>query len=318
MANLTKNMQSQATLAKLIQHAFPEKKQERLQELTEGYFNIAYEVSFHDGTASILKIAPHPDVTVMTYEQNIMEAEIRSMQLITGQSKVSAPEIEFYDFSCTLCSAPYFFMKKIKGKSLAVQKQHLTPEQLSDIYMTVGSLNKEMNQVTNEYFGYMGQKAFQGKDWHDVFGKMLRAVIGDAERENIDLRLSARELMDMLEHDKSLFLEVTTPRLVHWDIWDGNIFVDNGELTGFIDWERCLWGDHLMEVGFRSYAQSPDFLQGYGIGKLTAEESRRILWYDVYLLMIVAQEPVYRKYETAELYDWATTLLGEKWGELKK
>ena len=317
MVNATKNIQSKATLTKLVQHAFPKRRLEQLQELTEGYFNIAYEASFYDGTTSILKIAPHPGVAVMTYEQNIMETEVRSMQLVTEQTKVPLPEVEFYDSSCTLCSAPYFFMKKIKGESLAVQKPQLTQQQLSDIYTTAGSLNKEINQVTNEYFGYMGQPAFQGKSWHDIFAKMLSAVMGDAEKENIDLRLSARELLDMLEHDKNLFLEVTTPRLVHWDIWDGNVFVEDGMITGIIDWERCLWGDPLMEVGFRSYAQSPDFLRGYGIGKLTEEESRRILWYDVYLLMIVAQEPVYRKYETAELYDWATTLLGEKMDELK-
>ena len=81
MAYLTKNMQSEATLAKLTHRAFPERKLENLYELTEGYFNIAYEVSFEDGTKSILKIAPDPKVTVMTYEQNIMEAEVCSMRL---------------------------------------------------------------------------------------------------------------------------------------------------------------------------------------------------------------------------------------------
>ncbi|MFA9464715.1 MAG: hypothetical protein ACERKN_10555 [Velocimicrobium sp.] len=70
MAYLTKNMQSESTLAKLTHHAFPDRKLENIHELTEGYFNIAYKVSFEDGTKSILKIAPDPKVTVMTYEQN--------------------------------------------------------------------------------------------------------------------------------------------------------------------------------------------------------------------------------------------------------
>ncbi len=81
MAYLTKNIQSESALVKLIRHAFPQRMLENLHELTEGYFNIAYEVSFEDGTKSILKIAPDPKVTVMTYEQNIMETEVRSMQL---------------------------------------------------------------------------------------------------------------------------------------------------------------------------------------------------------------------------------------------
>ncbi len=318
MAYLTKNIQSKSTLAKLIKHAFPKKQLESLHELTEGYFNIAYEVSFEDGTKSILKVAPDLKVTVMTYEQNIMEAEVRSMQLAAQKTKVPLPEVEFYDPSCTLCSAPYFFMTKIGGKSLSSQKSLLTYEQVSHINLLVGSINKLINQITNDFFGYPGQKALQGKEWFYVFTAMIKAVILDAEKENIDLTISSNDLLDLLKKDRRIFQSILTPRLVHWDIWDGNIFIEDGELTGIIDWERCLWGDPLMEVGFRSYSQSTDFLRGYGIEEFTEEEKRKILWYDLYLLMIVAQEHVYRGYETADSYNWATTLLREKYTELLK
>lgn len=318
MAYITKNIQSKETLVNLIQYAFPERKLEDLRELTEGYFNIAYEVSFHDGATSILKIAPHPKVTVMAHEQNIMEAEVCSMQLVTQKTKVPLPKIEFYDPSCQLCSAPYFFMEKLEGSSLSSQRSSLAPQQVSDIICSVGSLTKEINQITNAYFGYPAQKKYQSESWHEVFSDMVKAVIIDAEQENIDLKISSQELLEELEKDKGLFLEVEIPCLVHWDIWDGNIFVQDGEVTGIIDWERCLWGDHLMEVGFRSYGQSPDFLRGYGIEKLTEAEYRRVLWYDLYLLMIAAEEYVYRKYETTDSYEWATNLLCEKFSELKK
>ena len=318
MSYLTKNIQSESTLTKLIKHAFPERKLESLHELTEGYFNIAYEVSFEDGTKSILKIAPDPKVVVMIYEQNLMEAEVRSMQLAAQKTKVPLPEVEFYDPSCTLCSSPYFFMKKLKGRSLSSQKPLLTFEQECNIYFQLGALNKEINQITNDSFGYPGQKALQGKNWFDVFAGMIKAVILDAEKESIDLTISVEELIELLQRDSKIILNVLTPQLVHWDIWDGNIFIEDEKIIGLIDWERCLWGDPLMEVGFRSYAQSVDFLRGYGIGEFTEEEKRRILWYDIYLLMIVAQEPVYRGYETADTYHWATALLREKFIQIKE
>ncbi len=318
MAYLTKNIQNKTTLTKLIEHAFPERKLESLHELTEGYFNIAYEVSFQSGAKSILKIAPHPEVTVMTYEQNIMEAEVRAMHLVAEKTNVPLPEVEFYDASCTICNAPYFFMKKLVGKSLSTQKSSLTEEQIKNIYYFTGRANQELNQVTNDYFGYLGQKAFQGANWHFVFSTMLTALITDAKKENIDLTISASEVLSLLEKAKGIFAGVEIPRLVHWDIWDGNIFVQEGLLTGIIDWERCLWGDPLMEVGFRSYAQSADFLRGYGIEKFTEEETRRILWYDLYLLIIAAQEYAYRGYETKDSYYWATGLLREKYAKLKE
>ena len=33
---------------------------------------------------------------------------------------------------------------------------------------------------------------------------------------------------------------------------DGNVFILNKRITGIIDFERCLWADELMEVGFRT------------------------------------------------------------------
>jgi predicted Ser/Thr protein kinase len=211
MAYVTKNIQGESTLTKLIEHAFPERKLESLMELTEGYFNIAYEVSFQDGAKSILKIAPHPEVTVMTYEQNIMEAEVRSMQLVAKKTKVPVPEVEFYDSSCTRCSAPYFFMKKINGKSLSSQKALLTSKQVSLINYSVGEINKQINEVTNDFFGYPSQKALRGNNWFDVFTEMIKAVIMDASNENIDLTISASELLELLESDKKIFQNILTP-----------------------------------------------------------------------------------------------------------
>ena len=52
--------------------------------------------------------------------------------------------------------------------------------------------------------------------------------------------------------------EVQSPRLVHWDLWDGNVFVDpaTAQITGISDFERSLWGDPLMEVNFGALPRS--------------------------------------------------------------
>ena len=69
-------------------------------------------------------------------------------------------------------------------------------------------------------------------------------------------------------------------------------------------------------MGFRTYGQYPDFLQGYGKECLTPEEQLRALWYDIYLMVLVAQEYTYRQYETTQMYDWSTGILTEKFAEL--
>ena len=40
------------------------------------------------------------------------------------------------------------------------------------------------------------------------------------------------------------------------------------------------------------------------------------LWYDIYLMVLVAQEYTYRQYETTQMYDWSTGILTEKFAEL--
>ncbi|WP_099205413.1 phosphotransferase family protein [Scatolibacter rhodanostii] len=314
MPLLTKNLQSQSALESMVKQAFPNKKLTHIQELTEGFFNIAYAVSFEDGSQSVLKIAPHPDTTVMTYEKHIMATEVACMKIVVEKSAVPLPKVQFSDFSCTICNAPYFFMEKIEGKSLSMQKDGLNADKLNEIYREAGKLNKQINAITNSFFGYPSQAEFPGDNWHSVFTKMLKAMVHNAKKVEIKLPIPLDELFGMLEKHKLVLEEVKTPQLVHWDIWDGNIFIKDGKITGIIDWERCLWGDVLMEVGFRSYAQSADFLSGYGTHKFTLSEQKRILWYDIYLLLVAAQEHVYRGYEADN--SWAISLMKEKFSEL--
>lgn len=47
--------------------------------------------------------------------------------------------------------------------------------------------------------------------------------------------------MERLAKDREYFDAVKTPTLVHWDMWEGNIFIKDGTITGIIDWERAMW-----------------------------------------------------------------------------
>ena len=140
----------------------------------------------------------------------------------------------------------------------------------------------------------------------------------DAERLSIDLKVSREQLFRDLDRSREIFDEVKIPVLVHWDLWDGNIFVKDNRITGIIDWERSLWADPLMEVGFRTYVPDRDFYNGYGIERLSEKEYLRALWYDVYTMLLVSQECDYRQYETRDMYDWASGHLVDKFNELHR
>lgn len=316
MKSITKNKPQSDIIARMVEKFFAPLQMKSCRELTEGFFNAAYEICLQNNDKVVLKIAPAKETRVMTYEKNIMFSEVEAMKLAARYGGIPVPAVIGCDAGCTICSSPYFFMEKIEGQSLNAVKNTLTPSQIRNIYIETGKINKKINEVRLSAFGYPGQSDFQGNAWYPVFRRMLEAGVNDALRADVDLKIPIDRLWLYLERDRSVFEEVTEPRLVHWDCWDGNIFVESGKVTGIIDWERSLWGDPLMEVGFRTYSDNTHFQKGYGITALTESQKRRALWYDIYLLLLMSLEYEYRHYETPDIYVWSTRLLEEQFQKL--
>lgn len=311
--SVTKTAISKEVITKMVQKAFACEPKE-ITELTEGYFNVAYRIALKDRTV-ILKIAPSDTVDILTYEKNIMWTEVDSMKMVKKTASVPVPEILFFDNSRTVCDRPYFFMEFLPGRSFSSCMEELSDEVKNQIHYKVGQYTGELNQITGTKFGYYGQPDRQGEDWYTVFREMLSDAFYDAERKEIAVPVAKEKMFALLEQDKPYFEEVTVPKFVHWDIWAGNVFIDKGEVTGIIDFERALWADELMEVGFRTYEYNESFFAGYGREALSKSEKRRALWYDIFLFQIARLECDYRQYDNRWAYDWSGEMI-PKWVEL--
>ena len=110
---------------------------------------------------------------------------------------------------------------------------------------------------------------------------------------------------------------MTVPQLIHWDLWDGKVFVLDGHICGIIDWERALWGDPLMDDRFRRHERSEAFLTGYGQKEFSNSETRRILWYDLFLYGVMMTEGAYRGYPNDSQYQWVKPLFAQSFQELQ-
>ncbi len=311
METATKNRQSEACIQTMVQNAFPGSYARKITELTEGFFNVAYNVALSGGDEIILKIAPPKESPVMTHEKNIMWAEVECMRLVKSRTKVPVADVLYYDNSRSVCSSDYFFMSKINGRSLNSISAELSEEAKAEIDLQAGKINAEINRITGSRFGYFAQEDRQGSNWFEVFSGIIHDVLNDAKAFKIDIGVDYDEILGLLAGCRSIFEEVTVPKLVHWDLWAGNIFTQDGEITGIIDLERCLWADELMEVGFRSYNQNENFLKGYGVTSLTPVQQERVKWYDLYLFLVCALECDYRQYPNHDQLIWA-------WGKIRE
>ncbi|WP_160676135.1 aminoglycoside phosphotransferase family protein [Clostridium sp. C8-1-8] len=317
METSTKNKQSDNIINDMVHNAFCDVKMIEAVELTEGFFNVAYRVKLSDGRYTILKIAPSKDTIIMTHEKNIMKTEVEVMKLIEKNTNIPVPKVLYYDNSNELCDSDYFFMSKLPGESLSSIGEKLNDTEKNNINYKVGEYNQVINSFKGKKFGYYGQPDKQGVEWFEVFYSMINDAIYDAKVLNIDIGVEPETIRRLLVKDKEIFKEVKEPKLVHWDLWAGNVFVKDGNITGLIDFERYLWADVLMEVGFRSYGYDEDFYKGYGVDVLTDNQKKRVRWYDLYLFLISVLECDYRQYADRGAYNWARQMIEETTGILK-
>lgn len=267
-----------------------------------------------DGLKCVLKAAPPDAVRVLRYEKNLMRAEVESLRLVGQRAALPVPQVLAYDTSRRLLSSDYFIMQFMPGTSFHPLRRQLDPPAQQQVERQMGQIASEINQICGEAFGYWDSPCAPGTAWRDCFAGMVQGVLQDGLDMQVDLERPYPEIFGLIERHLPALDAVTTPRLVHWDLWDGNIFVDSASLkvTGVIDFERVLWADPLMEAIFGNPDPHSAYVAGFG-GPLFEdfEQVRRRVLYNAYLFLIMVIEAYFRKYETNDLTKWARGRLRE-------
>lgn len=310
---ITKCLQSKENIIRMSEAAFPDKGMPQIEELTEGMCNAAYKLIFPDGFQTILKIASPIKEGFLTNECNLMDAEVKALQLVAKHTDIKVPEVYFYDTTKILCEGDYFLMECMEGMNWYMAYDSVNEEVKAHLRKEVGVMQRKLSTVTGEKFGMLGDTKHQFESLYEFVYYLIDNVLQDAERRNVEIGVSKEEVQEALAKDKPCFAEVKSPSLVHWDMWEGNIFIKDGTITGIIDWERAMWGEALMDEPFRHHKRNLELLEGYGVKELSRSELRRIFWYDVLLYLTMMTEVFYREYENDGQYHWTKELFEEVW-----
>lgn len=285
-----------------------------VNELTGVFFNTAYDLELNNGKSVILKVAPAEETQILSYEKDILRTEVEALRLIGAAGTVPVPEVYGFDDSKERIPCLYFFMEKIEGQPYSEIKERLSPEERASIEYNIGKYQRAINEIKGERFGLFGQlQTGNGQSWRETFASMFRVLLADADRLEARLPVSSDELYREIEKYLPELDAVTEPRLVHWDLWNGNVFVKNGKIVSVIDWERALWGDVLMEYYFRHFENSQAFIKGYAISFDSPNELARIKLYDLYLDLILMIECYSRQYKDEGHVRWASDNLQHSW-----
>jgi aminoglycoside phosphotransferase (APT) family kinase protein len=316
MESKTKNRQTREQIARMVARAFGGTPlaagDAAVRELTEGWFNAAYTVELADGRAVILKIAPLPEADVLAYEHHIMATEVAAMRLVRANPAIPVPEIYYFDPTREVCDSDYFFMEKLTGTNYEQVKAAFPPALQAQIDQQIGVIIQAINGFTGTYFGYEGNSALRGTTWTEAFLTIMDAVLEDGRRKQAEFGYPRDEIRSAVQSHTASLAAVTTPQLVHWDAWDANFFVQDGQVTGILDFERALWADPLMEAQFRmlAFGGPIDSLRGYGKTTFTPDEETRCHLYTLHLALVMKTECYYREYDSDEVSNLATQLIG--------
>ncbi|MBT1092612.1 aminoglycoside phosphotransferase family protein [Streptomyces sp. WAC 05379] len=271
-------------------------------ELTDGWFNTAYRVRLDDGRRAVVKVAPLPDTSVLRYERGILATEAMVYRRIAGLpgGGVPTPELlhageEFIAVS-VLDGTPW----DKAGDGLPASTQRALRRELGAVAARLHTLAPEDGR-----FGYpAAESALSAPDWRTAFTAMVEALLDDAERWRSPLGVPPADIRTLLAEGTDALDEVTEPRLVHSDLWPGNIFVDAGDgdrrprITGLIDHERAFWGDPAAELVSLAYGgptgPDSDLVAGYteagGALDFTPALRHRLALYHLYLGLLLVVE----------------------------
>jgi aminoglycoside phosphotransferase (APT) family kinase protein len=325
MDSLTKRKVTHAELEALAEKAFPGVGVARSEELTDGWFNAVYEVELADGRQTVLKVAPAPGTPTLTYEHDMMRGELEFFAR-AGEAGVALPELHFQDTSGELIESDWFFMAKLEGDTIADLTKTLGEGEVCEIRRGLGKQVAHLHSVVGESFGYLDpQSRTRQPTWRGAFLTMLDDILGDAQAHGVTFPRSSAEIAALASAHGDALDRVREPRLVHFDMWDNNVFVREQDglrvIEGIIDGERAFFGDPLAEFVGVALAGDPDgvptLVAGYEevAGRaLERDEAarRRLALYKIYLALIMFTEVPTRGFaeSTHQQYlDWATGFL---------
>ncbi|MEU5260517.1 aminoglycoside phosphotransferase family protein [Amycolatopsis sp. NPDC021455] len=274
------------------------------EEIGGGTYNTAIRLRLADGRRLVLKIAP--SAPGLAHEHDLLATEAEYYRRVSGP----LPSV--------VGSGPGFLlMTELPGVPWS-QVPDAGPRQRAELGGIVAGLHK----VTGERFGYPQDSLHP--TWPAAFTAMVDAVLADAVRYGVRLPRPAAEITHLVHRHEPLLDLVTTPVLVHFDLWDGNILLDDGRVSGIIDAERAFWGDPMAEFVSLSLFRAPDreLLDGYRAASGPAEWGMpawaRLGLYRVYLDLIMLVEMTPRKIDDADRARFITEHLAKDVDALKR
>jgi fructosamine-3-kinase len=229
------------------------------ERLAGGLFAAVHAVTLDDGRRVVVKAGTADEARLMGYEHGIIGTEAAFLRLVhatPGAPSELVPELLHEDRARSVLPGDAVVMSHLPG---ATWWRVTTDAERADapldaattarVQREVGGVLARLHRARGTLYGYPAPEAGLARTtWPDAFAAMIEAVLDDAARWGIEVPSFA--VREAVVRGEQALARITTPRLVHGDLWAGNVLVDPAsyEVTGIIDGERALFGDPLFDL----------------------------------------------------------------------
>lgn len=312
----TKFYQEDSIILKMVQEGLKcNDKVINVSLLKGGMKNAVYLIQT-ENDKFVLKIAPENEEKMLTFERNTMEWEANTLKIME-QHNIPSPRLLCFDKSGSICKVPYIFMTYIQGKTLSSQRGNLTPIELENIEFEIGKISSRICDIKGDKL-YVPSFAKKFTDNFELVLTLYNSLMEDADRINLKINgFDNFEFLNLLKYFKKQLNNVNNICYAHYDLWDGNVLIENNKITGIVDFADVYIADELMTFYFHDIHQkiSESFLMGFGKSNLSNDEIVRTIFYKILVLLKMIIEKNYKNFNELSSYDWINAKINQ---EVKK
>lgn len=301
-----KNYQSDLTIRRMYEETFKcSPNNIKIQKLSGGLKNAVYLIESFEKKV-VLKIAPKDEKKMISADRNIFWWEAEMLKLMETIN-IPTPRLLQYDDSEKICESPYIFMSYIEGKNYLKIKENLDAAEIAKIEYQLGKISSKICSIVGKEYFLPSQPNKKFNNNYEFVLNLFELLLNDAKSKSIDLGKNNYQKIKeiIIKNEKSLNDNVNIC-LCHTDIWDGNILVNNENVTGIVDFSDLYYCDELMTFYFHTIDGkiSTEFLNGYNKNNLTIEEKTRIEIYRMYVILKMIIDCELKQYGKFEwMYD---------------
>jgi fructosamine-3-kinase len=247
----------------------------RLEPIATGKYNTSWFLTTPDQPPLVLQVAPPDDRRLHLFYEHRMMRRLPALheqlnEAIADEGLIAeivaqenaVPEVEGHDV---------IIQRRLSGKPLSEAPGADREGALRDL----GRLLSRVHQIQGPHCGYPQNYSVDGSaedspaaadTWPDAFQLMWRKLLRDVRDCEGYTQAETSRVEQMLERHARFFQHPVNPVLLHMDVWDQNILVQEGQFSGLVDWDRALFGDPEIEFAVLDYCgvSTPGFWQGYG------------------------------------------------------